>query len=324
MSRSLSRRVLANSTNQRPNGVGVADPVLSDGQATMVPGVSERTGGTTKFSHLDRLGTNAKTTDASGAVVDSRRYDAFGLPISVTNPTNSQKGFASAFGIQEDSETGLKLMGHRYYDPGSGRFITRDPIGSGTNWYRYCDNNPLKQVDPSGLRALREAEKDVVRAQIKNMRANGLTDAANSLQWMLEHGRITAHDVDDGNWAETDEKNVISIDASLLKGAQGDREQRLWLQSVLFHEWIHTRQSAFMRKVATVYPFLGWDRDQENEAWRLQYWYLYRLYQRVQLSNPALAAILWKLLQDAEEGWVNNGNADKHQNRRWRDGNAYP
>ena len=134
----------------RRDGVGVADPVLSDGRATMVPGVSERTNGATKFSHLDRPGIIAKTTDVSGTVVDSRRYDAFGLPISVTNPTNSQKGFASAFGIQEDSETGLKLMGHRYYDSGSGRFITRDRAGAGTNWYAYCDNNPLKAVDPDG------------------------------------------------------------------------------------------------------------------------------------------------------------------------------
>ena len=120
----------------------------------MVPGISERTNGSTKFSHLDRLGTNAKTTDSSGTVVDSRRYDAFGLPISVTNPTNSQKGFASAFGIQEDPETGLKLMGHRYYDAGSGRFITRDRAGAGTNWYAYCDNNPLKAVDPDGYEKL--------------------------------------------------------------------------------------------------------------------------------------------------------------------------
>ncbi len=34
-------------------------------------------------------------------------------------------------------------MGHRDYDPGSGRFITRDPIGSGTNGYHCADNKPL-------------------------------------------------------------------------------------------------------------------------------------------------------------------------------------
>ncbi len=42
-------------------------------------------------------------------------------------------------------------MGHRYYDTATGRFLTRDPIGAGRNWYDCCDNNPLKWTDPSGL-----------------------------------------------------------------------------------------------------------------------------------------------------------------------------
>jgi hypothetical protein len=43
------------------------------------------------------------------------------------------------------------LLGHRYYDSETGRFISVDPIGDGDNWYVYCDNNPLGWVDPSGL-----------------------------------------------------------------------------------------------------------------------------------------------------------------------------
>lgn len=114
----------AGTRTYRRDGVGVSDPVLSDGAATMVPGISERlNGGGDRFSHLDRLGTSAKTTDASGAVIDAKSYDAFGLPTAYTNPSHSEKGFASAFGVQEDNESGLKLMGHRYYDPGAGRFV---------------------------------------------------------------------------------------------------------------------------------------------------------------------------------------------------------
>lgn len=46
---------------------------------------------------------------------------------------------------------GLKLLGHRYYDSGTGRFISSDPIGDGNNWYAYGGNNPISNVDPDGL-----------------------------------------------------------------------------------------------------------------------------------------------------------------------------
>jgi RHS repeat-associated protein len=49
---------------------------------------------------------------------------------------------------------GLHLLGHRYYDPTLGRFLSRDPIGDGSNWYAYCANDPLGLADPGGLTAL--------------------------------------------------------------------------------------------------------------------------------------------------------------------------
>jgi RHS repeat-associated protein len=53
-----------------------------------------------------------------------------------------------------DSETGLHYNYKRYYDPGTGRYITADPIGLAgldTNLYRYVLNNPVKYIDPLGL-----------------------------------------------------------------------------------------------------------------------------------------------------------------------------
>ena len=43
------------------------------------------------------------------------------------------------------------LLGHRYYDASTGRFLSKDPIGDGSNWYVYCGNNPIKFSDRSGL-----------------------------------------------------------------------------------------------------------------------------------------------------------------------------
>jgi hypothetical protein len=41
------------------------------------------------------------------------------------------------------------------YDPGTGRWISRDPVGEtgGWNLYAYCGNDPINQSDPLGLKA---------------------------------------------------------------------------------------------------------------------------------------------------------------------------
>ncbi|MBI3777600.1 MAG: RHS repeat-associated core domain-containing protein [Gammaproteobacteria bacterium] len=53
-----------------------------------------------------------------------------------------------------DAETGLHYNGARYYDPKIGRYITSDPIGlrGGLNTYSYVYNNPLRFIDPLGLK----------------------------------------------------------------------------------------------------------------------------------------------------------------------------
>jgi uncharacterized protein RhaS with RHS repeats len=45
----------------------------------------------------------------------------------------------------------LQLLGHRYYDPSIGRFLSSDPAKVGTNWYAYSNNNPLNRIDALGL-----------------------------------------------------------------------------------------------------------------------------------------------------------------------------
>jgi RHS repeat-associated protein len=60
-------------------------------------------------------------------------------------------GFAARHGYQSDADTGLQRLGHRFYDPATGRFLSRDPIRDGYNWYNYCGNDPVNKVDPQGL-----------------------------------------------------------------------------------------------------------------------------------------------------------------------------
>jgi RHS repeat-associated protein len=85
-----------------------------------------------------------------GAIAATRVYDAFGAELSATGTWKGPFGYAGGFGYQEDS-SGLKLLGHRYYDPTTGRFLSRDRAKDGRNWYVYCDGNPLNAIDPWGL-----------------------------------------------------------------------------------------------------------------------------------------------------------------------------
>ena len=133
------------------DGTDVASAVLKDGKATFTPGLSERRGTVSKFTHKDALGSTRGITDTAQATTDAILYDAFGMTVSRTGTTPTPFGFVGGAQYQTDADSGLMLLGHRYYDASIGRFISEDPIQAGTNWYAYCDNNPLKAIDPSGL-----------------------------------------------------------------------------------------------------------------------------------------------------------------------------
>jgi len=58
--------------------------------------------------------------------------------------------FLIVFCFEDDADT-LEYLRYRYFNPSTLIGITEDPIRSGTNWYVFCDNNPIMYVDPSGL-----------------------------------------------------------------------------------------------------------------------------------------------------------------------------
>ena len=92
-------------------------------------------------------------TNADGEVIKPYTYDAFGVE------KNIDDGDTNAFrycGEYFDKETATVYLRARYYNPATGRFISRDsflgiqfdPLS--LNLYTYCRNNPLLYVDPSG------------------------------------------------------------------------------------------------------------------------------------------------------------------------------
>ena len=86
-------------------------------------------------------------------------YSAFGS-VSTTGTLANTIGKYNPFrfkGYYYDVETGLFMMGHRYYSPELCRFIQPDDIEyldpssiNGLNLYCYCMNNPIMYADPTG------------------------------------------------------------------------------------------------------------------------------------------------------------------------------
>jgi len=96
-------------------------------------------------------GNAAHLLNQNGTVVAHLAYDAWGQRMSGTNPT--PYGYKGQWGYYTDGETGVLLLTHRYLDPATGRFLTRDPIGfeGGINLYAYVGNGVVTTADPQGL-----------------------------------------------------------------------------------------------------------------------------------------------------------------------------
>ncbi len=61
-----------------------------------------------------------------------------------------------------DVESGAYYLRARYYDPSVGRFTQEDPAKHGYNWYAYCNNNPIRFVDPTGFVPVC-ADEDIIK-----------------------------------------------------------------------------------------------------------------------------------------------------------------
>jgi RHS repeat-associated protein len=99
----------------------------------------------------DQLGSPRLVVDVTtGRIVQRLDYDEFGNVVLDTNPGFQPFGFAGGL---SDRDTGLIRFGARDYDPETGRWISKDPIGflgQSTNLYSYVLNDPVNWVDPWG------------------------------------------------------------------------------------------------------------------------------------------------------------------------------
>ncbi|MCK4365664.1 MAG: hypothetical protein KAW45_06410 [Thermoplasmatales archaeon] len=115
--------------------------------------------GQTYYYHANKLGSIVALTDASGDVVERYAYDVYGA-VSImdeagTPLSNSAVDNPYMFtGRRLDPETGLYYYRARMYNPETGRFMSKDPLGmvDGPNMYSYVSNNPTTFIDPYGYK----------------------------------------------------------------------------------------------------------------------------------------------------------------------------
>jgi RHS repeat-associated protein len=108
---------------------------------------------TPSFYGYDGFGTVRQLTNLEAAVTDTYEYDAFG---NVLNQTGSTPNNYLYRGEQYDSDLGLYYLRARYYNPNTGRFMSRDPEDGKASdpWslhkYLYVGGDPVNWIDPRG------------------------------------------------------------------------------------------------------------------------------------------------------------------------------
>jgi RHS repeat-associated protein len=106
-----------------------------------------------QYYFSDGLGSVRQLLDSAGDLEANYAYDPFGVPVVAGDASNPYQFTGEAW----DEEVELLYLRARYYQPETGRFITKDPWpGKASrprtlNHYAYFANNPTGYVDPKGL-----------------------------------------------------------------------------------------------------------------------------------------------------------------------------
>ncbi|MBM9593825.1 toxin TcdB middle/N-terminal domain-containing protein [Roseitranquillus sediminis] len=115
-------------------------------------------GGERRWIHSDQVGSATLFTDESGTRIAEVVYLPFG-----TERARAGTPLVMTYGRHDiDEVTGLVYMGHRWYAPDMGRFLTPDPLylhqperaddaPVKLRLYTYAGNGPVDRTDPMGL-----------------------------------------------------------------------------------------------------------------------------------------------------------------------------
>ncbi len=130
--------------------------VLADGTNTYLYGagrIAQYDAGGAEYFLGDALGSVRQLSDDAGAVTLVKSYQPFGKVMKSVGTGSSPYGFTNEW----TDGNGMIYLRARYYEPGLGRFITKDvwpgdfnhPLS--LNSWLYAYSNPVRFSDPSGF-----------------------------------------------------------------------------------------------------------------------------------------------------------------------------
>ena len=180
--------------------------------------------GAMQYYLFDAHGDVLHRLDASGNVLKTYRYDAFGNEIDPepldTNPFRY-------CGEYFDREIGTYYLRARNYDPRIGRFTTEDALRSATvslpgdrkavdplslNLYTYCHNNPVRYTDPMGNAAYNgvsyPVSKETNAASLENLDFEKIIEQQAVAKWSSP-------------WFKMDNAKAFDMNASFLDWSEG-------------------------------------------------------------------------------------------------------
>lgn len=116
--------------------------------------IAIRTPSTLIWQTTDWQGSTTLQTPDTDTTPPTRLHtDPYGQPQGATTPATDRHWLGKT---TDPTTAGLVHLGHRYYNPTLGRFLTPDPLlvlttTQSTNPYTYANNNPNTYTDPNGL-----------------------------------------------------------------------------------------------------------------------------------------------------------------------------
>ncbi len=149
---------------------------------------------TPSFYGYDGGGSVRQLTSAAGAITDTYEYDAFGNSFTVSGSTPNNYLYR---GEQFDPDLGLYYLRARYYNPLTGRFMSRDPNKGKLNLpgtlhsYLYASGDPVNRIDPMGRGDLIEVDLETAEVRfsahgLAHLSAEGIADTQPEVEAYIE------------------------------------------------------------------------------------------------------------------------------------------